>query len=497
VDGNTFSNGNFSASGVARELTRESGVHFGPEIQAGLEALLRCHGLSDVQTLLEQLGRGRWSLVPVDAEPPAVAHPDLWLDRLLSGYRDVLHRIATGLALPEILQSLNHLVESLMPGVLCSVLLLEEGEGGAVLRCGAAASFPAAYNAAVDGMSVGACNGSCGTAVHRRRMVVVPDIAHDPLWAGFRALALDHGLRACWSTPIAAVDGVILGTFAMYFRTVRFPASAELRLLETVGQLAAIAIERRAAQDEQRARVRAENRVEEMIRLDRLKDDFLSTASHELRTPLTNMKLALQMLQTSGEPERQKQYLQMLRAECERETVLINNLLDLQRLERGRIAPRPEPIALAPWLEKLLAPFKERAAAGGQVLTLTIQPVVESLCTDPELLERVAGELLNNACKYTPAGGRITVSADRITPQMVCLHFANEGTAIPADELPQLFEPFYRGSNRSTGQLVGTGLGLALVRQILANLGGTIAAQSSDGWIVFTVYVPELPPEAF
>jgi PAS domain S-box-containing protein len=145
-------------------------------------------------------------------------------------------------------------------GMLCSVLLLEAD--GVTLRNGAAPSLPQEYTRALDGMKIGPCAGSCGTAIYRKQPVIVSDIAADPLWAEHRHLALPHGLRACWSTPIPAQDGSILGTFAIYYRESRVPDAQHLQLIARATHLAALAIERdrdksqlRAAEDRYRTLV--------------------------------------------------------------------------------------------------------------------------------------------------------------------------------------------------------------------------------------------------
>ena len=145
-------------------------------------------------------------------------------------------------------------IEKHQAGLLCSVLLLEQD--GVTLRGGAAPSLPKEYCSAIDGVKAGPCMGSCGTAIYRRQPVVVSDIATDPLWADYRHLALRHGLRACWSTPIASQDGTLLGTFAVYYREARLPETQHLQLIAHATHLAALAIERdrdktqlRAAQD--------------------------------------------------------------------------------------------------------------------------------------------------------------------------------------------------------------------------------------------------------
>jgi len=180
----------------------------------------------------------------------------------LIGQKEVLETIASGAPVEESLTTLMHVLESQMPGTLCSVLLLDPD--GVHLRKGAAPSLPSEYNAAIDGISIGPAVGSCGTAVHRREMVVVEDIASDPLWAPFKQLALAHGLRACWSTPIFDEKRAVLGTFAIYNRKLGPPGEIHLRLTAFATQVAALAIMRHNAQAAlQRAHDELELRVEQ------------------------------------------------------------------------------------------------------------------------------------------------------------------------------------------------------------------------------------------
>ena len=113
------------------------------------------------------------------------------------------------------------------------------------LRSVAGRRAPLDYTRAVDGVAIGPSVGSCGTAAFRGEPVVVTDIATDPLWADFRDLALGHGLRACWSTPILSSQGKVLGTFAVYYPSPRPPSPDELRLVEILTRTAGVAIERR------------------------------------------------------------------------------------------------------------------------------------------------------------------------------------------------------------------------------------------------------------
>lgn len=155
--------------------------------------------------------------------------------------------LASGVSLRETLEELVRIVENGTPsGVLASVLLLSDD--GRHLLHGAAPSLPDAYNEAIHGIEIGPEVGSCGTAAYHDRTVSVYDIATSPLWANFRDLALQHGFRACWSTPIHGSDGRILGTFANYYRFVRDPSPADRELTDLIRKTAAMAIEHDRAQ---------------------------------------------------------------------------------------------------------------------------------------------------------------------------------------------------------------------------------------------------------
>jgi diguanylate cyclase (GGDEF)-like protein/PAS domain S-box-containing protein len=168
-------------------------------------------------------------------------------DVLRIGQAQILEMIAMSAPLDGVLDCLMRLVESQLTGILASVLLLDDK--GIHLRHGAAPSLAEAYAKAIDGVRIGPKVGSCGTAAHRRGAVIVVDIAADPLWEDYRELAAEHGYRSCWSTPIFSHQGVVLGTFAMYSRTVRQPTEAETRLIEVTTRIAGIAIERKHAED--------------------------------------------------------------------------------------------------------------------------------------------------------------------------------------------------------------------------------------------------------
>ncbi len=258
----------------------------------------------------------------------------------------------------------------------------------------------------------------------------------------------------------------------------------------------------------QQVRSRANELEAQMAKLERLnnlKDDFLSTVSHELRTPMANIKVGLQMLEIALHQSNVSQttnlhpkldnssliarYLQILNKECGKEIDLINNLLDLQRLEAGVQPLRQEFIRLQTWLLQLVEPFKERSQNRQQTLRIDIPADTPSIVSDCASLERILAELLNNACKYTPPGETITVLA-RAEKEVMLLSVVNSGVEIPTDELPRIFDKFYRIPSADPWKQGGTGLGLALVQKLVEHLGSSIQVKSALGQTCFTVELP-------
>jgi two-component sensor histidine kinase len=173
---------------------------------------------------------------------------------LLVAEREILTRVAAGGSLQDVMRDIILMVEKPANGeMLASILIISDD--GKRLHEGAAPSLPADYNAAIDGIAVGYGVGSCGTAAATGNPVIVSDIATDPLWADFRDLAMRHELRACWSMPIRAADGRLLGTFANYYREPKEPTERDLETIGMVTRTTAIAIERSI---NEQARERAE-----------------------------------------------------------------------------------------------------------------------------------------------------------------------------------------------------------------------------------------------
>jgi PAS domain S-box-containing protein len=159
---------------------------------------------------------------------------------LLHRQTGILELIGNGTPLPQVLTAVATALEELIPGCRCSILLLDPL--ASTLHHGAAPSLPPDYSAAIDGLPIGPYAGSCGSAAYRDESVVVSDIATDPLWDPYRDLALPHGLRACWSSPIRGRRGV-LGTFAVYHGCPHRPDAREQRLVDRLTHLSSVAID--------------------------------------------------------------------------------------------------------------------------------------------------------------------------------------------------------------------------------------------------------------
>lgn len=231
-----------------------------------------------------------------------------------------------------------------------------------------------------------------------------------------------------------------------------------------------------------------EQKMRELEQLNALKDDFLSTVSHELRTPMSNIKMAIHMLKQFSMEARQERYMKILESECDRETELINDLLDLQRLEAGVNPVGLEVLCLQDWLPKVLEPFHTRTRERHQSFQVDCPPDLPLLRTDRVSLERILAELLNNACKYTGTGGEVSLSVQfRSTPNPTMQLRVMNQAEIPAAELPRIFDKFYRIPNADPWKQGGTGLGLALVQKLVEQLQGQISVECQNGHTTFTV----------
>ena len=224
--------------------------------------------------------------------------------------------------------------------------------------------------------------------------------------------------------------------------------------------------------------------------IDRLKTAFIGSVSHELRTPLTSIRGFTRALreEPAMDEATRLQFLRILDQETERLGALIEDLLEIARLEEGDPI-RLEPVELDRLIRAACCSMGPAVEAAGLKLELMLEEGLPRTPGDPEALQRVLINLLGNAVKFTPAGGRIEIGA-RSDGGRIVLSVGDSGIGIPAHEQERIFERFYR-VNRPGVETAGTGLGLAIAREIAERHGGRIEVSSEPGrGSVFSVYLP-------
>jgi PAS domain S-box-containing protein len=259
----------------------------------------------------------------------------------------------------------------------------------------------------------------------------------------------------------------------------------KLPLAEVLAERASLAIENAKLYTEQ---VEARRKVED---LSRLKDEFLSIASHELRTPVTSIKGYTQlakMLIKEGDLNTSEEYLDIALDQIDRMSRLILELLDVSRIETGRLEIRRETIAWPQFVRDVV--HRHHTAVSDRRFHVSVPDAGKIVTGDRDRLEQVLGNLLENAVKYSPDGSDVTVTVEDRGESLVTA-VCDRGIGIPADELAQVFERFHRGRQVSSTNYGGLGLGLYITKQIIERHGGSIWVESKEG--VGTTFFFSLP----
>ncbi len=528
---------------------------------------------------------------------------------ILDAQGEIIDAIAAGTELRTTLNTVARIVERLAPPALCTIHLLDAD--GVHLRQGGAPSLPESYNRLVDGLEIGPCAGSCGTAAFLRRPVIVEDIDNDSLWAAYRVHAAAVGLRACWSQPVFDDAGTVLGTFALYYRQTRAPCAADLDLVERMARLVRVALvqdrkEKALAETEQKlrdylavssdwlweqdaearltfatsngvgidtdalmglpspggaapgmtpqeARTFAANlqarqpfrdiRIQQVGRegvlhhlnvngmpiigadgqfrgyrgtaqdvskqvaaeaeslrarieaqdANRAKTEFLANISHELRTPLNAILGFSEIMEGAllgPLSDRYRQYAADIHTSGQYLHGLVTNILDLSRIEMGRVQLEDEVVEIAELIDSSVNMLKMRADEEAVRLKVDPLPPLPSVRGDRLRLQQALINLVTNAVKFTPKFGQVTVSA-RTTDDGIALSVADTGIGMRPEDIPRAMEAFRQIEPQLNRRHDGVGLGLALTKSLVELHGGRLELTSAPGeGTIATIHLP-------
>jgi len=339
-------------------------------------------------------------------------------------------------------------------------------------------------------------------------MIFVTDGTSSPYYAGLNLILLAVSAVGHWSLrdTMISVSSVILMYFgASYANATSFDSRSFFNNLYFLALTGIIVVtgnylynrllfrefEVRFELDKSRQMLEETNR--KLLELDRVKSRFFANISHELRTPLTLLLAPLEtLIQDHGsalQPNMQ-QLLLIMQSNGMRLLKLINDLLDLVRLESGKMEVKRDPVAIEPFLHGLANAIKKSAEDRGIRLEVIPDRAINTVLTDSDKLERVLLNLLFNALKFTPAGGKVEVKAKRESGQLV-LEVSDTGTGISEEQLPFIFDRFWQADTSSERKYRGVGIGLALVKELVEVQGGNVAVTSTIGkGTQFTVRLP-------
>jgi signal transduction histidine kinase len=220
------------------------------------------------------------------------------------------------------------------------------------------------------------------------------------------------------------------------------------------------------------------------VEVDRLKSEFVATVSHELRTPMTAIKgyIDILMMGAAGAiSENQMHFLNIVKSNIDRLNILVNDLLDISRIEAGRVILATQPLDLREVAEDVIADVLRRSREDSKpmALSLDIAKGLPRVTGDAERVRQIIGNLIDNAYHYTPENGTIRVSIQPLNGSEVEVDIIDNGVGIALEDQPRVFERFYRGEHPLVLATPGTGLGLSIVRQLVEMHNGRIWMKSS------------------
>ena len=362
-------------------------------------------------------------------------------------------------------------------GVSRSAILLFDEDG--VMRFAAWQNISASYRAVVEGHT------PWRPDTPSPEPIVVPDVTLDSSLRAFLPAIKSEGIAAMAFIPLVSLDRVI-GKFMLYYDEPHALSTDELQLASLIAWQIAFAVERTRAEAQAR---RSEAAAAEA---NRLKDEFLATLSHELRTPLNAILGWVQILQTGiVPPERVRHAIEVIGRNTTLQARLIEDILDVSRIISGKLEIDQAPVLLGPLVDTVVSGTMPTAQAKNIELVKTAPADLPVIDGDAKRLHQVLGNVLSNAVKFTPSGGRIDVRC-AYEHDAITIEVQDSGAGIAAEFLPYVFDRFRQADSRAIRRHGGLGLGLAIARHLIEQHHGQIRATSDGAGLGTTVRI-QLP----
>ena len=337
-----------------------------------------------------------------------------------------------------------------------------------------------------DSVAPGPAGGGAGNAFSRGQRWIIEDIERDPGFAPYRESARRAGFRALHSTPIVTRSGELLGVISVHFVDRRVPTPRHMQLADLCARHAADRIE--AFRSEKRLR----DSEAELRGIDERKNEFLATLAHELRNPLAPLRNGLEVMKLAqNDPRTVEKARGMMERQLQQMVRLVDDLLDVSRVSRGKIELRREDVELATVLGNAIETCQPLMAERGHRFAARIpaEPIVVN--GDVTRLAQVFWNLLNNAARYTPPGGQVELE---VVPGdgSVAVAVRDNGIGIPAEMRARVFEMFTQVDRSLEKSQGGLGIGLSIARRLVEMHGGTIevASRGEGAGSEFTVRLP-------